>query len=100
MIDSAKKTTSIPLNKKKHVHAHADVVESIIDRFGVEGASLKDLLIAAVTSLGFAGFFRFNEIAIIFSPTRYFLTMSVLKYLYQRVNQICIASGPKYITLS
>ena len=32
----------------------ADVVKSIIDRFGTEGASSKDLRIAAVTSLGFA----------------------------------------------
>lgn len=30
---------------------------------GAEGGSLKDLRIAAVTSLGFAGFFRFNELA-------------------------------------
>ena len=30
---------------------------------GAEEASLKDLRIAAVSSLGFAGFFRFNELA-------------------------------------
>ena len=30
---------------------------------GAEEASLKDLRIAAISSLGFAGFFRFNELA-------------------------------------
>ena len=39
------------------------VFRSIIDRHGAEEASLKDLRIAAISSLGFAGFFRFNELA-------------------------------------
>ena len=60
MIECAKRTRSQPVSKKKPVDP--DVVKSIIDRFGAEGASLKDLRIAAVTSLGFAGFFRFNEL--------------------------------------
>ena len=42
---------------------NADVVKSIIDRFGAEGAFLKDLRIAAVTPLSFAGFFHFTELA-------------------------------------
>jgi len=42
---------------------NADVVKSIIDRFGAEGAFLKDLRTAAVTSLSFAGFFHFTELA-------------------------------------
>ena len=41
----------------------AEVIRSIIDRYGPEGASLKDLRIAAISTLGFAGFFRFNELA-------------------------------------
>ena len=59
MIECAKRKRSLPVSKKKPVDA--DVVESIINRFGADGASLKDLRIAAVTSLGFAGFFRLNE---------------------------------------
>ena len=43
MIECAKKTRSLPVSKKKPVDA--DVVKSIIDRFGAEGASLKDLRI-------------------------------------------------------
>ena len=61
LIECAKRTRSLPVSKKKPVDA--DVVKSTINRLGAEGASLKDLRIAAVTSLGFAGFSRFNEIA-------------------------------------
>ena len=61
MVECAKRTRTLPVSKKKPVDA--DVVKSIIDRFGAEGPSLKDLRIAAVTCLGFAGFFRFNELA-------------------------------------
>ncbi|CAH3129800.1 unnamed protein product [Porites lobata] len=39
------------------------IIRSIIDRYGAEEASLKDLRIAAISSLGFAGFFRFNDLA-------------------------------------
>ena len=67
----------------------ADVVKSIIDRFGTEGASSKDLRIATVTSLGFAGLFRSNE----FSPTAYSFTMSFLKFWYQRAKQTGIERG-------
>ena len=38
------------------------VIRSIIDRQGTEEASVKDLRIAAISSLGFVGFFRFNEL--------------------------------------
>jgi len=39
------------------------IIRSIIDRHGAEEASLKDLRIAAISSLGFAGCFRFIELA-------------------------------------
>ena len=39
------------------------IIRSIIDRHGAEEASLKDLRIAAISSLGFVGFFRFSELA-------------------------------------
>ena len=61
LIDCAKRTRSKPVHKKKPVHPA--IIRSIIDRHGTEEASLKDLRIAAISSLGFAGFFRFNELA-------------------------------------
>ena len=60
MIECAKRIRSLPVSKKKPVDA--DVVKSIVDRFGTEGASLKDFRIVALSTLGFAGFFRFNEL--------------------------------------
>ena len=60
LIECAKRTRSNPLHKKKPVDRA--IIRSIIDRHGAEEASLKDLRIAAISSLGFAGFFRFNEL--------------------------------------
>ena len=56
LIECAKRTRSNPVNKKKPVDPA--IIRSIIDRHGAEEASLKDLRIAAIRSLGFAGFFR------------------------------------------
>ena len=39
------------------------LIKKIIDKFGSEGASLKDLRIAAFCTSGFAGFFRFSELS-------------------------------------
>ena len=61
LIECAKRTRSNPVHKKKPVDPA--IIRSIIDRHGAEEASLKDLRIAAISSLGFAGFFRFNELA-------------------------------------
>ena len=61
MIECTKRTRSNPVNKKKPVDAA--IIRSIIERHGAEEASLKDLHIAAISSLGFAGFFRFNKLA-------------------------------------
>jgi len=49
MIECTKRKMSLPVSKKKPVNA--DVVKSIINRFGAEGASLKVSRIAALTSM-------------------------------------------------
>ena len=61
IIECIKRTRSRPVNREKPVDS--GVIKSVIDRFGEEEASLKDLCIAAISNLGFAGFFRFNELA-------------------------------------
>ena len=61
--ECAKRTRSHPVNKKKPVDPA--IIRSVIDRHGTEEASLKDLRIAAISSVGFAGYLRFNELAII-----------------------------------
>ena len=63
IIESTKRTRSQPINKKKP--ANSEVIKNIIDKYGTDGASLKDLRIAVISALGFAGFVRFNELAII-----------------------------------
>ena len=61
LIECAKRTCGNLVNKKKPVDP--TIIRSIIDRHGIEEASLKDLRIAAISSLGFAGFLRFNELS-------------------------------------
>ncbi len=60
IIESAKRTYSKPIQKKKPVSA--ELIKKLSDKFGRSGNHLKDLRIAAMCSLGFAGFFRFNEL--------------------------------------
>ena len=40
-----------------------ELIKKIIDKFAAEEASLKDLRIAALCTLGFEGFFRFSELS-------------------------------------
>ena len=53
--ECAKRTRSHPVNKKKPVDPA--IVRGIIDRHGAEEASLKNLRITVISSLGFARFF-------------------------------------------
>ena len=46
-----------PILKKEPIGT--ELIKKIIDKFASEGASLKDLRIAALCTLGLAGFFRF-----------------------------------------
>ena len=41
----------------------ADIIKSVIEAHAYEGASLKDLRIATLCTLGFAGFFCFKELS-------------------------------------
>ena len=61
LIECAKRTRSSPVYKKKPVDP--TIIRSIIDRHGLEEASVKDLRIAAIFSLGFGESFRFNELS-------------------------------------
>ena len=71
------------------------VFRSIIDRHGAEEASLKDLRIAAISSLGFAGFFRFNELANI-QPEH----LTLLNVLCQGVKRMYIERAIMFTSLS
>ena len=61
LIECAKRTRSNPVYKKKPVDP--TIIRSVINRHGSVEASVKDLRISAICSLGFAGFLRFNELS-------------------------------------
>ena len=60
IIESAKRTKSKLVTKKKPFSSQ--IIKAILDSHNKEDASLKDLRVAALCSLAFAGFFRYNEL--------------------------------------
>ena len=60
-VESAKRTRGQPISKKRPVDAN--MLKKIIDKYVQDGASRKDLRLAALCCLGFAGFFRFSELS-------------------------------------
>ena len=60
IIESAKRTKSKPVVKKKPFSPQ--IIRAILDSYNKEDANLKDLRVAALCSLAFAGFFRYNEL--------------------------------------
>ena len=60
IIESAKRQKSQPVMKKKPIAT--EVIRSILDIHNEVDASLRDLRIAALCSLAFAGFFRYDEL--------------------------------------
>ena len=48
-----------PIHKKEPIIP--DMIKEIFDKHGSSSASLKDLRIAAICCIGFAGFFRYDE---------------------------------------
>ena len=57
VIESAKRAKGNPTVKKEPIST--DLIKKIIDKFAAKGALLKNLRIAALCTLGFAGFFPF-----------------------------------------
>ena len=60
IIESAKRHKSQPIMKKKPITT--EIIKNILDVYSKEDANLKDLRIAALCSLAFAGFFRYDEL--------------------------------------
>ncbi|KAK3718605.1 hypothetical protein QZH41_008399 [Actinostola sp. cb2023] len=56
ILEAAKRSREVPIKKKKPLSA--TMLKQIIDRYAGDGASLKDLRVAAICSIGFAGFLR------------------------------------------
>ena len=60
IIESAKRHKSQPFMKKKPIST--EITRSILDIHNKKDANLKNLRIAALCSLAFAGFFRYDEL--------------------------------------
>ena len=60
LLEAAKRSKP-PIYKKEPVTS--DMIKEIIDKNGNSSASLKDLRLAAICCLGFAGFFRYDELS-------------------------------------
>ena len=60
IIESAKRTKSKPVVKKKPFSLQ--IIRAILGSYNKEDANLKDLRVAALCSLAFAGLFRYNEL--------------------------------------
>ena len=76
IIECAKSSRDRPVVKKGSITTY--VFKKLIDRYALEGASAKVPRIAALCSLGFAVFFRFDE-----------LTYSVITWFFMIV-KICV----------
>ncbi|KAK3717084.1 hypothetical protein QZH41_000444 [Actinostola sp. cb2023] len=61
ILEAAKRSREVPIKKKKPLSS--TMLKQIIDRYAGDGASLKDLRVAAICSIGFAGFLRYNELS-------------------------------------
>lgn len=60
LIESAKRIKSKPIAKKKPFSSQ--IIKDILDAYNKEDANLKDVRIAALCLLAFAGFFWYNEL--------------------------------------
>ena len=65
LLEAAKRPKP-PIHKKEPVTP--DMIKEIIEKHGSSSASLKDLRLAAICCIGFAGFFRYDELSRM-SPT-------------------------------
>ena len=60
ILESAKRAKVKPVSKKTPISA--DIIKSIIDKHATSKCNLKDLRIATICTIGFAGFLRYNEL--------------------------------------
>ena len=61
----------------------AETIKSIIDKFASPSANLKDISVACICSLGFAGVFRYHELSNI-APARLGVFPDYLRVLVPR----------------
>ena len=60
LLEAAKRDKPVSVKKAP---ISAEIIKSIIDKFAGLSANLKDIRVACICSLSFAGFFRYNELS-------------------------------------
>jgi len=60
LLESAKRLLSVPVKKKEPVTP--EIIQRLVTQYGSVSASLADLRFLILCVLGYAGFFRFNEL--------------------------------------
>ena len=60
LLEAARRNKPVSVKKAP---ISADIIKSIIDKFAGPSANLKDMRVACICSLGFAGFFRYDELS-------------------------------------
>ena len=98
VIEAAKRRNGNPILKKEPIGT--ELIKKIIDKFASEGVSLKDLRIAALCTLGLAGFFRFSELSnilckhIVFLEDHIKMLFPILKRTFTEKGILCTLQKP------
>ena len=61
IIEAAKRSKTAPVKKKLPISS--DMIREIINKYATPGATLKELRTACICTLGYAGFFRYDELS-------------------------------------
>ena len=88
-LESAKRCKP-PINRK--VPISPDMIQAIVDKYATSAASLKDLRLACLCTLGFAAFLRFDELSNIV-PLHLTITSDYLKIFIPRAKNDVYREG-------
>ena len=83
-LEPAKRSNSSPIVKKLPVSP--EIIRKIVGKFASPNANLRDLRLACLCALGFAGFFRYNELSSILPLHLEFHTDLVRTFVPQAKN--------------
>jgi len=73
------------------------MIKEIIDKHGGSSASLKDLRLATICCIGFAGFFRYDELSQM-SPTHLEFFLIILEFSSPRLRTTSTEKEIMYIS--
>ena len=93
LLEAAKRDKPVSIKKAP---ISAEIIKSIIDKFGGPSANLKDMRVACICSLGFAGFFRYDELSNI-APAHLEFFLIILECLFPGLKMTFIVKAIMFI---